>query len=120
MVKTTVIDLMARRLPDSAEEYPPWTLRCTWLLTEGGDKTSQTFHEGTDERVARNLACFVLDRYRDLDMRKLAAVEVRMPDGTWENVPRPTGRVTAPVRFAFQRRPGRPGQRPPEVPHSYL
>jgi len=108
MTKTTIIDLIATRLPDDADAYPDWTIRCTWVGDGGGDDDGCTFHAAPNEYSARGLARFILDRYQDLDTRKLKGAEIHRPDGTWENVPRPTGGVTAPVRFAFQRMPRRP------------
>jgi hypothetical protein len=119
VTKTTIIDLMTPRLPDGAETYPNWTIRCTWDRTEDGEKV-YTFHDGTDERTAHNLASFILDRYRDLDLHKLSAVDVRRPDGTWDSVPCPTRPVAAPVRFAFQRQPRIPDQRRADTHNSYL
>ena len=120
MPRTTIIDFMATRLPDDAETYPDWTIRCTWIFDEVGGEVSQSFHEGTDERTARALAAFILVRFRDVEVRTLAAVDLRTPGGTWENVPQPTAPVTTPVRFAFQCRPGIPGQRRTQAHDSYL
>lgn len=108
MFKTTIIDFVATRLPDDAESYPDWTIRCTWVCTEGEEEVSHTFHGCTHERAARGLARFVLDRYSEIDARMLVSAELLRPDGTWESVPRPNTTVTAPVVFAFQRLPERP------------
>ena len=112
MIKSTIIDLLATRLPDDAESYPDWTIRCAWGCEEDGEEVAFTFHRGTSERTAVSLAMFVLDRYLDLDVHKLSRVDVRHPDGEWENIPRPSTRVTAPVLFAFQRLPQRPTSGP--------
>ena len=120
MIKTTLIDFIARRLPDGAATYPDWTIRCTWACADCGGQARQTFHDGVDERTARVLARFILGRYRNLDMRTLGTVDIRMPDGTWDSVPIPTGPVTAPVRFAFQRQPVLPDRQRPEASVSYL
>ena len=113
MIKTTIIDFLAKRLPDAAESYPDWTIRCTWGCEEDAREVHHSFHAGTSERTAFGLAMFILDRYLDLDVRKLSRVDVLRPDGAWENVPRPTTTVTAPVMFAFQRLPERPDRRRP-------
>jgi len=118
VIKTTIIDFIAKRLPDSAAAYPDWTIRCTWARPEVGPETSETFHDGTDEHTARGLARFILDRYRDVDMRKLHSIDIRRPDGSWESVPRPPEPVTAPVRFAFQRPPRLPDRRCDEPHHA--
>ena len=120
MIKTTIIDFMATRLPDGAETFPDWAIRCTWNRAGDGEEPCYTFHEGMDERTARRLACFILDRYRDLDLQKLNAVDVLRPDGVWDSVPRTTRPMTAPVRFIFQRQPLVPGWRRPGSDTSYL
>ena len=114
MTKTTIVDLLARRLPDDAESYPDWTIRCTWACAEDGKGVSRTFHEGTSERTAFGLAMFILDRYLDVDVQRLGSADVLCPNGVWENVPRPVRAVTAPVMFAFQRLPERPERRLPQ------
>jgi len=108
MTKTTIIDLIATRLPDHADTYPDWTIRCTWGGRGDVEEESYSFHAAPNEYSAQGLAGFVLSRYQDLDTRKLKRAEICQPDGAWENVPRPTSRVTAPVQFAFHRLPNRP------------
>jgi hypothetical protein len=120
VIKTTIIDFMATRLPDGAETLPDWAIRCTWDRTEQGEEPCHTFHDGMDERTARRLACFILDRYCDLDLHRLSAVDVLRPDGVWDSVPRPTRPMTAPVRFIFQHQPRIPDQRRPGSRASYL
>jgi hypothetical protein len=113
VLKTTIIDFLAQRLPDAAESYPDWTIRCTWGGVEGGREVGCTFHAGSSERVAFGLAVFILDRYADLDAQRLSRADVLLPDGTWERVERPERALTAPVMFAFQQLPDRPGRRRP-------
>jgi hypothetical protein len=120
MIKTTIIDFMATRLPDRAPTRPDWTIRCTWDSAEEGGEPYHTFHEGGDERTARRLAPFILDRYRDTDVYRLSAVDVLRPDGVWDSVPRPIGPLTVSVRFIYQRTPLVPGWRRPGSPASYL
>ena len=120
MIKTTIIDFMAARLPDAVETRPDWAIRCTWTGAEEGEEPRHTFHEGVDERTARRLASFILDRYRDLDLHKLSAVDVLRPDGVWDSVPRPANPVTAPVRFIFRRQPDVTGWQRPGSLASYL
>ena len=109
MTNTTIIDLITTRLAAGAGAYPDWTVRCTWA-DEADDKSDRiTFHAAPDERSAVGLARFVLDRYQNLNTRNLKRAEIHRPDGFWENVPRPTSRLTTPVWFAFPRLPRRPG-----------
>jgi hypothetical protein len=118
VTKTTIIDFIAKRLPDGDESYPNWTIRCTWGHEEDGEAVNLTFHEGSNERTAFGLAMFILDRYLDLDVHRLSRVDVLRPDGVWENVPRPMSTGTAPVMFAFQRLPERPDRRRPQTRRS--
>ena len=99
-----VVDATAAE-PDS---YPAWTVRFTWRVTDQADKPLFTFDAAEDESRAVDRAVFMLDNYRNSAARELVYVHVKRPDGTWLEVPRSNARMSAPVRFAFQRPPVRP------------
>ncbi|HTJ71616.1 MAG TPA: hypothetical protein VL551_29015 [Actinospica sp.] len=108
MTETAIIDLITTRLPDDADTYPHWTVRCRWAGEGDSESDSVTFHAAPDARSAVGLSRFVLDRYRNLDTHNLKSAEIRRPDGSWQEVSPPTSQVVAPGWFTFGRLPRRP------------
>lgn len=90
------------------DTYPVWTVRYTWRVTDSRDQPVRTYETADGEANAVDRAVFVLDHYQNSATRALVCVDVKQPDGTWADVPRSNTRLTGPVRFAFQRPPGRP------------
>ncbi len=95
-------------MTQETDTYPVWTVRFTWRVTDHEDKPLHTFDGAEDESRAIDRAVFMLDNYRSSAARELVCAHVKRPDGTWSEVPRSDTRLSAPVRFAFQRPPVRP------------
>lgn len=79
--------------PDAAH-LPPWTIRCTWRVTDARDEPFRTYHGADCEAGALDRAIFVLDHYRRVASDELICVDILHPGGWWADVPsRGTGAV---------------------------
>jgi len=104
---STFIDRVAGR-PD-AHQYPPWTIRCTWRVTDCRDEPFRTYHRAECESSALDRAVFVLDHYRAETSDELVCVDILQPDGRWAGVPCSEPGPSAPAARAARRAPGASG-----------
>jgi hypothetical protein len=102
------IDRVAGRPDADAQEYPPWTIRCTWRVTDCRDEPFRTYHGAECESSAMERAVFVLDHYRRESADELICVDILQPGGRWANVPAAAALSARPC-VAPQRSPGPAG-----------
>jgi hypothetical protein len=100
------IDRVADRLDADAPQFPPWTIRCTWRVTDCRDEPFRTYHGADSESSALDRAVFVLDHYRCEAADELVCVDVLHPGGWWANIPRSSTSLSPPSFFALNRVPG--------------
>ncbi|MBR7838402.1 hypothetical protein KDL01_34355 [Actinospica durhamensis] len=89
-------DRFADRLDAKAQAHPPWTIRCTWRVTDSRDEPFRTYHGADSEISALDRAVFVLDHYRHEAADELVCVDVLHPGGWWANVPSSSTHLSPP------------------------
>lgn len=87
MPESTFFDRVAAQLDADAQDFPPWTIRCTWRVTDCRDEPFRTYHSAECEQSALDRAAFVLDHYRRESAGELVCVDIRHPGGWWAGVP---------------------------------
>lgn len=88
MSEPSFIDRVADRVDVDPDQPPPWTIRCTWRVTDCRDEPFRTYHAADSERSAVARAVFVLDHYRHEAADELVCVDILHPCGRWADVPR--------------------------------
>ncbi len=100
------IDGVAEQLDADAQEYPLWTIRCTWRVTDCRDQPFRTYHNAECEAGALDRAVFVLDHYRRESADELVCVDVLYPGGWWANIPCSSAGHSPPATVVPQRTSG--------------
>ena len=100
------IDGVADRLDADAQEFPLWTIRCTWRVTDSRDEPFRTYHSAECEAGALDRAVFVLDHYRRESAGELVCVDVLYPGGWWADIPCSSADPSSGATIAAQRVPG--------------